>query len=629
MSATLALPSDLIAVSTDIGQAAVGHVEPLADGRRLLWVAVWVRYRAADGALHVVESASASDDAEGRVRARRRGETERWMNAFARGVTSLRVETTTRAPSRPTSWPTDSFLALEDGDLPQLRPGQTVLHADPEHDGALASSALDATAPLLIADGEVHPMRIAAMDFAVRNGSAWLVFAERIALGDDLPTDIRVMSDSGAATMPNLDVPPELAADHGPSSRGPRRKADTAHLTTQDLAAISLTDATPFRSQPPSQPAPARPSSPLPPRPSPPPPSPRPSPPPSPLPPPTPPPRAIGAGGIPGPPAIPGSRFAGGGLPRPGAPGGGGALPFAPRPPNPAEAVARKWVPPASSAPASPAPSDAEASKPREAPQREVPAHGVEVLWLGDDDAVLERARAWAHVDTRPRGLLSRIGRDALRDPAPPKHAWLADGRVAQKHELRSAELLFRDQSQALTAAAVVVAGELAFDVPLHDELEAIRAALRHLTGQSKPIREALEATDAIAADPLTPVRVLRAGIDEILAGVERANMAADGVRRTARHTLIRTRRHAELNVLGDDHIVARWTSGGGQPWVAYLPKSALAALPLEPVLSIRAAVTVHPRQDPEEPGAHALRIHALARVVATADLVDVTDDQS
>jgi hypothetical protein len=183
--------------------------------------------------------------------------------------------------------------------------------------------------------------------------------------------------------------------------------------------------------------------------------------------------------------------------------------------------------------------------------------------------------------------------------------------------------VLFPDHGASLQTPGFVVLGTLAFDVPLHLELEAVRASLRHLATKSKPIGDALTATDDVTADPLTPVGVLRGALAELLGGAERSNMSSDSVLTTARKTLIRSRQYAELEVLGSDHVVARYRGReGGEPWAAYLPVSAVGSLPLEPSFEVRAAVTVHPRQDPEEAGPYALRIHALARVIATDPLV-------
>lgn len=252
------------------------------------------------------------------------------------------------------------------------------------------------------------------------------------------------------------------------------------------------------------------------------------------------------------------------------------------------------------------------------------------MLWQGDDEPALGRVRKWAQISERPRGLLPRRGEQALRPAGRSRHAWLAEGRVAQRSDLVAPESLFPDGGTAYLPPAVVVAGTLTFDVPLHDELDAVRAAIRHLKSKSKPIADALSANEDVVADPLTPVAVLRTAIAELLAAAQQAGLSGDGVRRSARATLIRSRRYAELDVLGEPHVVARWSSRlGVTPWVIYIPKTAVTTLPIEASFGIRAAVTVHPRQDPEERGAHALRVHALARVHAAETLVEETGPAS
>ena len=66
--------------------------------------------------------------------------------------------------------------------------------------------------------------------------------------------------------------------------------------------------------------------------------------------------------------------------------------------------------------------------------------------------------------------------------------------------------------------------------------------------------------------------------------------------------------------MLGGDHVVVRFGQDE-ESIVAYLPIEAASHLPLEESFTVRAVVSVHPRQDPEEANACALRVHAIARV--------------
>jgi hypothetical protein len=244
------------------------------------------------------------------------------------------------------------------------------------------------------------------------------------------------------------------------------------------------------------------------------------------------------------------------------------------------------------------------------------------MLWKGGDEDSIRRIRSWAQTDERPRGLMPRRGHSALNRASTP-HAWLTEGRVAVRSDLTSARTFFPTAGALFQPPVAVVAGTLTFDVPLHDELDAVRAAVRHLATKSKTIGDALSATEDVVADRMTPRGVLRSALARIYAAAQLSGLSGDTLQRTARTTLIRSRRYAEVEVLGDDHVVARYTKPGADGWVAYLPKSAVAMVPLEISLEVRAAVTIHPRQDPDEEGAMALRIHAVARLLAADTLVE------
>ncbi len=276
---------------------------------------------------------------------------------------------------------------------------------------------------------------------------------------------------------------------------------------------------------------------------------------------------------------------------------------------------------PADPVPSSPPPASPE-SEPAALPSR---SRVVDTLWKSHDVDVLRRASRWASVERpRPRGLLPRLGREALVEP--PRRDWLSDGRAITLVELSAEAGRMASggagESDRLERPAVVLTGVLSLDVSLGDELDALRAAVAHLAPRHKPVQRALDATKTIERGPLTPLAVLRAGIDEIVRGAEEANQDPRALRATARRSLVRARRHRELDLLGGPHVVGRWRDAGrAEDWVVYLPKEAAPSLPLEIELAARAAVTVHPRCDPDETGRWALQVHALARILTTEEL--------
>jgi hypothetical protein len=233
----------------------------------------------------------------------------------------------------------------------------------------------------------------------------------------------------------------------------------------------------------------------------------------------------------------------------------------------------------------------------------------VEPLWTGHDHAALERARLWRR--SLPPGVEPRSGPGAVNHRGA-ADGWLTRASIADADELAAAEV---GVSQA---AARVVEGALSYDLCPRARLAAVRAALRRLAHDDAAISEAMAATEGLADDVLTPLPLLIAAVDELVDGAARAGMSERELRRTTHDTLLRQRKHAELNILGGNHLVARLCIGDAPPWVAYLPKGAMSMLPLQSVLQVRAAVTIHPRQDPEEPASRALRVLALARIHST-----------
>lgn len=274
------------------------------------------------------------------------------------------------------------------------------------------------------------------------------------------------------------------------------------------------------------------------------------------------------------------------------------------RPPNPiAEAPPPPPRRPVLSSVPEPEPSAPEAAQPT--------VQQLELIWAGPDEAAILRARRW------DRETEKRLPRTGSRAVEPRRGAsWIATSRIASHGDVCAAI-----SSGAPEPPARVVEGTLTFDLAPAEELKATRAALRRVAPHHPELRRTMESAEGLAEDPLTPLAMLRTAIHELVAGAVAAGMSRAELQSQTRDTLMRHRKHAELNILGGDHLVARLRLDSKvAPWVAYLPKEAMSTLPLMPELSVRAVVTVHAKQDPEEKGLHGLRIHALARFVEATE---------
>ncbi len=235
----------------------------------------------------------------------------------------------------------------------------------------------------------------------------------------------------------------------------------------------------------------------------------------------------------------------------------------------------------------------------------------LELIWGGPDEAAIQRARRWNREQEKH---LPRTGARAV-EPRKGAH-WLKQSRLAGHDDICAAV-----SAGATEPPARVVEGTLTFDLDPAEELKATRAALRRVAPHHPELRRTMESTEGLAEDPLTPLAMLRTATHELITKAVAAGMARAELQSQTRDTLMRHRKHAELNILGGDHLVARLhLDSSVAPWVAYVPKEAMSTLPLMPELPVRAVVTVHARQDPEERGTHGLKLHALARFVEVTE---------
>ncbi len=251
-------------------------------------------------------------------------------------------------------------------------------------------------------------------------------------------------------------------------------------------------------------------------------------------------------------------------------------------------------------------------------PESERPLHRAELLWSGDDADAMTTAKKWTEEGHGRQRTVLRRGNKALQRPV--SHAWFAAGRASTPEDLRALSIFDGDEA-ALTVSAVVVRGELTVDTPAVDELEAVRNALSCVSSRHAAIREALAASSELQPSTLTATEVVQAALDQLYAAARASGMRVATMKENARRALSRARRHAELCVFGEDHVVVR-IALAEHSVVAYLPKTAAGHLPLDPCFDVRAVVAVHPRQDPIEEDSVALRICALARIHRDPDAV-------
>lgn len=577
-------------VATMIGSAPPGHVEIASrdgDSVQTRWVddrgiigVCWRAFDVVDGRLQRVDGSESMQAMSGGQMLQRELAVVDAPGLLERATTEVRLFGPFDEPmTLPATWPTDAFVAIEEGERARLVRRQRVAFCCGD---AVTFAMFDEPSPeVLVNDDSVRPMQPVAM-FVLRDRcrlfvgyAAWLSGEHERSTTTGTAAETEVTGDRDATTTAPMNVAdaarhhleatpfrpsdrPIMSPSPSPEDAWPRPRDDHDE-TTMTAAPGDGGQALPWRAREPGRPE-SRPPS------------------------------------------------AGAATPAP-MPEGWRPLPNFPP-------VASPHAPTPDPQP-EPPPND---PKPASAPPRRRRSVVIDTIWKGDDAEVMAKACQWASIRfERPKGLVPRLGREALVQP--PRRDWFSDGRAWTLDEIERDVVRSLDgdegASDALAVSAVVAVGRLAVDVSLSDELEALRAALVHLAVRHKPIQRALEATKGIVPGPLTPQAVLRAGIEELVRGADEVGHGGPALRTTAKRTLVRARRHRQLEVLGGPHLVTRWTQrGGAEPWAAYLPVAAAASLPLEVELAARAVVTVHPRCDPDEPGPWALKIHALARVL-------------
>jgi hypothetical protein len=178
---------------------------------------------------------------------------------------------------------------------------------------------------------------------------------------------------------------------------------------------------------------------------------------------------------------------------------------------------------------------------------------------------------------------------------APPRQAYPAGSRLPLVLLVGEVETHF-DELESLKAAVIV-----ASMVPERDE--ALRDAIE---------RAARLLNDAHAANLPTLAALFMAPIREALA---KKKALASGFEATMERALFSGRHFQKRSVFGDPHVrCSSRLAGETGVRVCYLPEGAAKQLPKLRRFQARLIAEVHPRQDEDDAGEHALRVLALAR---------------
>jgi hypothetical protein len=169
----------------------------------------------------------------------------------------------------------------------------------------------------------------------------------------------------------------------------------------------------------------------------------------------------------------------------------------------------------------------------------------------------------------------------------------------------------------------VPVSGELSLSFDELETLKAMVAAAMPLSGSDKRVREAVDAGAAIARyDWRAPGEVLEAHTTAIRSALAQSQRSAEAtyLQSVVERHLMEQRSFRARTVLGRKRLRATLTLPGARNAIpAYLPEAWGVELPGFARFSVRLLAELRPAQDPNEPHALALVVHALGRVISKA----------
>jgi hypothetical protein len=242
--------------------------------------------------------------------------------------------------------------------------------------------------------------------------------------------------------------------------------------------------------------------------------------------------------------------------------------------------------------------------------------HLVELLWF-DPDAVpsVRESPAWRRLLVR--SAPSDRGLGALRDQTDLERILTC----APPTSDLEAPLFLAASERTTQRTLCVVAGQL--ELPLDDArmLEVLSSAAGSLAPGDEALEEVIRLanemkTTALGASP-DLAAIFCARLREAWARSARP-LPLDVLEANARRVLLDERAFQRRVLAGEECIRARLTiPGHDAPVAAYLPAASARALPLFASLSARAIAEIGAGQEDDEPSGVALRIVALARVVA------------
>jgi hypothetical protein len=259
------------------------------------------------------------------------------------------------------------------------------------------------------------------------------------------------------------------------------------------------------------------------------------------------------------------------------------------------------------------------------------PPEALQLLWF--DPGSMARVReAWKSLltglDPLPGGK-----REKPADPKEPAReddgmeldllGILGSGKPTPAAELDDAMAAAVGPRSGFRAPLVLLAGDLRFPF---DELETLKAtvtAVTPLAAGDKKLRETIDAVNELLRAPGLPssggvAEKLTQRIKETFAQGNRI-LPAGYVEAQTDRILLEQRCYQRRTVLGDAWIRALLTPGaaGEGAIPAYLPVALAKVLPMFHSMKVRLVAEAQPQQDQYEEHAAALRVVALARVLA------------
>jgi len=168
------------------------------------------------------------------------------------------------------------------------------------------------------------------------------------------------------------------------------------------------------------------------------------------------------------------------------------------------------------------------------------------------------------------------------------------------------------DEHGMLDPPYVVLAGDLILHLDERVLLEAMANIVTPFLATDKNLAEAHELAEKALEGKWTIPKSIEQALKRLREATGKYNQVQ--IESSARRQCLERKSLEQRGLLGSDHIRASLAFSETQSVVVYLPMATKERLPLFERFPIRALGTVHPKQDPLEPGPSAVLIAALAR---------------